>query len=165
MTQLFRKTELLLESLEDIAPIMPDVESEAVIVFNIEDKTLDQYLIYFETGKIELLKACSIDQYKQVMELRKDFEMTLLDTFSTSKSLWEHLTKSSKQEENFFKAKEIIVYTEDRKIQEIYYVPIKRKCIDKGLLNLTWEITYSLELIREYEIEELFADDKTRPII
>lgn len=159
MTQLFRKTELLLESLDDIAPIMPDVESEEVIVFDIESKTLDQYLIYFDrTDKVELLKVCSIDQYKIIIDLREDFEMTLPDTFSTSQSIWEYLTKSNKEEENFFKPKEIIVYTKDRKIQEIHYVPIKGKCIDRGLLNWTWEVTYALEVLREYNIDQLLTE-------
>gem|GEM_PF-5753170 len=159
MTQLFRTTESLVKSLEDIAPIMPDVESEEVIVFNIEDKTFDQYLIHFDgTDRVELLKVCSIDQYKQILELREDFEMILPDTFSTSKSIWEHLTRNNDEEENFFRPKEIIVYTKDRKIQEINCVPIKGKCIDKGLLNSTWEVTYALEVLREYSIDQLLKE-------
>ncbi len=158
MTQVFRTEEELQEALQDIGPIIPYIESEEVIVVNVKDKLLEKYTLYFSVeNRVELFNICSFDQYKQVVESRKDFEMLLPTTFSRRLSIFRC---SKNDEELFFKPKTVLVYSEDNKLQEIRYVPIKSKVIetsffDKITNNTKWAIEYKFEVINEYEVAEL----------
>jgi hypothetical protein len=155
MTQVFRTEEELQKSLPQISPIIPYIESEEVIIVNLQYKLLEKYRLYFsKENRAELFNISRFNQYKEVLESRINFEKFLPTTFTRRQSIfrcWKNV------EELFFRPKTVLVYNED-KLQEIRYVPIKCSVIetslfDKMINNTKWAIEYKFEVLNEYDVD------------